>query len=388
MNQNRNVLLTPGPTPVPPEALKILSQPIFHHRTPQYRKVFGRVSLGLQEVFQTKSNVFTLTSSGTGAMEAAVVNFLSPGDTILVAHAGKFGERWLELGKSYGMNVLSVSAPYGEAIDPAEIRKVLQVNPFTKAVYTTHCETSTGVTYDIQSIAEMVSKSNAILVVDAISGLGADPLPQDEWKVDVVVSGSQKALMLPPGLAFISASERALALNKTSTCQKYYCDLKLYQKAFLDSDTPFTPALTLVLALEETLKLIQVKGLRSHLNETARLADATRAALRAIKLELFAKSHPSNAVTAVKVPNGIDGEKLIKIMRDEKGVTMAGGQGSMKGKIFRIAHMGYITKEDLTIGLQILCETLSALGFQASSEEAVHYFNETYKRPTAKEVYR
>ncbi len=381
----RNILLTPGPTPVPPGALKIMSEPIFHHRTPQYRKIFNKVSSELKDIFETKNDVFTFTSSGTGGMEASMVNFLSPGDTILAAHAGKFGERWVNIAKHYGICAIEVKAPYGQAIDPKSVEKTLKENPKIKAVYATHCETSTGVTHDLQPIAEIVSKTNSILVVDSISALAADPLSQDQWKVDVVVGGSQKALMLPPGLAFMSVSEKAWNLNKTAKCPRFYYDITLYKKALLDSDTPFTPALTLVIALEETLRLIKAKGFQNHLKETARLAEATRAGVRAIKLELFAKSHYSNALTAVKVPNGIDGEKLVKVMRDEKGVTMAGGQGEMKGKIFRMAHMGYITKEDLITGFGVLCETLNEFEFPCSAKDALQAFNQILeKKQTAK----
>ncbi len=382
----RNILLTPGPTPVPPEALRILSQPIFHHRTPQYRKIFGKVSVMLKDVFLTQNDVYTFTSSGTGAMEASVVNFTSPGDTVIAAHAGKFGERWVELGKSYGLKIVEVKSAYGHATDPKAIETALNVNPQTSAVYFTHCETSTGVCHDVKSIAAVVAKSKAISVVDAISGLAADPLPQDKWNVDVVVSGSQKALMLPPGLAFMSVSAKAKSLNKSAKCPRYYNDLKLYETALLDSDTPFTPALTLVLALEKTLSMIQAKGLAIHLEETARLAEATRQAMLALHLEFFAVERRSDGITSVKVPAGIDGEKLVKIMRDEKGVTMAGGQGEMKGKIFRIAHMGFITKEDLITGIEVLAETLNEMGFKCSSQEACKQFNETYKSKPMEKV--
>lgn len=382
--KKRNILLTPGPTPVPPQALALMAEPIFHHRTPQYRKIFNRVSHDLKEIFQTQNDVFTFTSSGTGAMEASIVNFLSPGDLIIVAHAGKFGERWLNLAKAYGIHVIEIKAPYGESISPTGIEKTLKENPSVKAVYTTHCETSTGVTYDIQKIASIVSKTNAILVVDAISGLAADPLPQDEWKVDVVVSGSQKALMLPPGLGFMSVSQKAWGLNQSAKCPRFYYDLALYKKALQDSDTPFTPALTIVIALEETLKIIKDKGMINLLEETRALANATREALQAIGLKLFSKSGHSNVLTAVCVPNGIDGEKLIKVMRDDKGVTLAGGQGEMKGKIFRIAHMGFITKEDLFAGIEILCETLNEFGYVCNAKEATQRFIKSLTQKTEK----
>ena len=384
----RNILLTPGPTPVPPRVLEILSRPVFHHRTPQYREIFARVSEGLKYVFQTKNDVYTFTSSGTGAMEASVVNFLSPGDTMIAAHAGKFGERWVGIGKSYTINVVEVKASYGESIRPEQIQKALRENPQAKAVCITHCETSTGVTNDVKTIAGVVSKTQAILIVDAISSLAADELLQDAWGVDVVVSGSQKALMLPPGLGFMSVSQKAHELNKTAKCPRFYYDLKLYQKALLDSDTPFTPALTLVIALEESLKIIKTKTFQGHLQETAKLAEATRAAVQAIGLELFARERHSNVLTAVKVPSGVDGEKLVNTMRDKKGVTLAGGQGEMKGKIFRIAHMGYITEEDLLTGLDILCETLNEFGFTCSAKGAISKFKQTLSQTRLERVTR
>jgi len=384
--KKRNILLTPGPTPVPPETLQLMAEPIFHHRTPQYQAIFSRVSNDLKRIFETKNDVYTLTSSGTGAMEASMVNLLSPGDKIITAHAGKFGERWLELGKAYGMNVIDIDSPYGSAIDPEKIEKALKENPDAKALFLTHCETSTGVCHDIKSIAAMVQKTDAILVVDAISGLAADPLPQDAWRVDVVVGGSQKALMLPPGLAFLSLSQKAWKVAGRAKCQRYYYDLRYYKKSLETSDTPFTPALTLVLALEATLKRILNKGLERHLQETACLAYATRAGIAALNLRLFAKSRPSFGLTSVEVPEKIDGVKLVKVMRDEKGVTMAGGQGSMEGKIFRIAHMGFISKNDLVIGLKTLAETLSQCGHACNEKDAVEEFNKTLDRGATQKI--
>ncbi|PIQ87573.1 MAG: aminotransferase [Candidatus Omnitrophica bacterium CG11_big_fil_rev_8_21_14_0_20_45_26] len=374
--KKRLVLLTPGPTPVPPEALELMSQPIFHHRTPQYQAIFGRVSQELKKIFVTKNNVYTLTSSGTGAMEASVVNFLSPGDKVIVAHAGKFGERWVQLAKQYGMTVLEIKAEYGRAVAAETIAETLKKNHDIKAVYTTLCETSTGVCYDIQLIAQATASSDAILIVDAISGLGADRMPQDEWGVDVVVSGSQKALMLPPGLAFLSVSDKAKKKMAEAKCPRYYYDLRLYEKALTSSDTPFTPALTLVLALEATLKILLTNGLEAHLNDTAQLAEATRAGVKALGLSFFAKERPSNGLTSIEVPAGVDGSKLVKIMRDEKGVTMAGGQGSMKGQIFRMAHMGFIGQEDLRIGFSVLTETLNALGYRCDAQKVLDAFND------------
>src|SRR3989338_1878213 len=227
----RNILLTPGPAPVPPEALRVMAEPIFHHRTPQYQKLFQEVSEDLKPVFRTKEPVYTFTGSGTLAMEAGVVNFLSPGDKVIVLEAGKFGERWRLIAEQYRLNVVSLKAAYGEVIPPDEIKKALQSNADTKAVFGTLCETSTGVLFDVKAIAALVAKTPAILVIDAISALAADPLEMDEWQVDVVVSGSQKALMCPPGLAFIAVSKKAWALIPNAKCNRFYADLRAYKKS-------------------------------------------------------------------------------------------------------------------------------------------------------------
>src|SRR3989338_5812250 len=357
----RNILLTPGPTPVPPEVLRVMAEPIFHHRTPRYRLLFLYVSEVLKTVFCTKQSVYTFTSSGTLAMEASIVNFLSSGDKVITLEAGKFGERWTEITKRYQLNVVTIKAPYGDTVSPGEVEKVLKLNPDTKAVYGTLCETSTGVLLDIESITKIVSKTQAIFVVDAISGLGADRLEMDGWNVDVVVSGSQKGLMIPPGLAFLAASQKAWGLNKSAKLPRYYTDLARCETSLKDWDTPFTPALTLVLALREALAQIHKEGIEKVWMRTAKLAEETRQAVQKLGLELFSKQ-PANTLTAVKVPPGINGEKLISTMRDEKGVTMAGGQGEMKGKVFRISHMGFITESDIRTGISVLKETLQELG--------------------------
>ena len=363
----QNILLTPGPTPVPPDVLEVMAEPIFHHRTPQYRKLFREVSEGLKLVFRTRYPVYTFTGSGTLAMEASMVNFLSSGDKVIVLEAGKFGERWSEIAKAYQIKTVSLKAPYGDAIAPGEVEKALKLHPDAKGVYGTLCETSTGVLLDIESIAKLVAQTNAIFVVDAISGLAADPLEMDGWKVDVVVSGSQKGLMIPPGLAFISYSDKAKRLFAKATLQCFYVNLSKYEKSLQDSDTPFTPALTLVLALQAALQKIRGEGLEQVWHRTKTLAGETRALMTELGLQLFAK-RPANTLTAVHVPQGIDGEKLVSTMRDEKGVTLAGGQGEMKGKIFRIAHLGFITASDIRTGVKVLQETLAEMGHQSKSK--------------------
>ena len=360
----KNYLLTPGPTPLPPEVCEAQGRPIIHHRTPQFQAVLKEVSEGLKYVFQTSGDVLILTSSGTGAMEAAVVNLLSPGDTAITVEGGKFGERWTELCSAYGIKTEVIKVEWGKAIDPREIEQRLKANPAIKAVFTTLCETSTGVTNDIKAIGEVVKGSGAVLVVDAISGLGAVDLKTDDWSVDVCVSGSQKGLMLPPGLAFVSVSKKAWAKIDAAKSPKYYFDLKVAKKAIEKTDTPFTPAISLVIALAEALKIIRQDTLENIFSRHTKMAQGTRAAMKALGLELFAPNAASDVVTAVKVPAGLDGEKLVKVMRDTYGVTIAGGQSEMKGKIFRIAHMGYIGEFDIIVGISCLEKVLKQIGYK------------------------
>lgn len=360
----KNYLLTPGPTPLPPQISLTMAKPIIHHRTPQFQAILKEVSLGLKWVFQTSNDVFIISSSGTGAMEAAVINLLTCGDTALVVQGGKFGERWTEICKAYGINVELIDVQWGKAVSPQEIGKKLKANPQIKAVFTTLCETSTGVDNDIQAIAAVVKETPAVLAVDAISGLGAVDIKTDAWGVDVVVAGSQKGLMLPPGLGFISVSPKAWKLVEASKSGRYYLDLRKAKKAAEKNDTPFTSSITLIDALNEALKLMQKDGLEYIFKRHKVMADATRAAAGALGLELFAPTAASDAVSAVKVPAGLDGEKLVKTMRDTYGVTIAGGQAELKGKIFRIAHMGYITESDIITGLACLEKVLAQMGYK------------------------
>ena len=359
----KNYLLTPGPTPLPPEICEALSRPIIHHRTPQFQAILKESEESLKNIFQTKNDVFILTSSGTGAMEAAVVNLLSWGDKALVVQGGKFGERWTELCKAYGVEPITIDVEWGKALDPSVLKEYLSKEPAIKVVFATLCETSTGVTFDIEAMAGVVKDTNVVLVVDAISGLGAVDLQTDAWGVDVVVCGSQKGFMLPPGLGFITVSKKAWSLVEGSKCPKYYFDLKAAKKALDKTDTPFTPAIGLVIALREALKMMEAEGLDQIFKRHKKLADATRSAMLALGLELFAPDAASDAVTAVKVPQAIDGEKLVKTMRDEYGVTIAGGQGEMKGKLFRIAHMGYISEFDIILCISCLEKVLKRMGY-------------------------
>lgn len=359
----KNYLLTPGPTPLPPEVCESLSRPIIHHRTPQFQSILKEAHEGLKYVFQTKNDVYILASSGTGGMETAVVNLLSPGDTVVVVEAGKFGERWTEICKAYGVNCEIIKVEWGTAVKASDIAAKLKAGNI-KAVFTTLCETSTGVATDIKSIGGVVKDTDAVLVVDAISGLGAIDLQSDAWFCDVVVSGSQKGLMLPPGLGFISVSEKAWKLAETSKLPKYYFSLKAAKKAYASTDTPWTPAIGLIIALNEAINMMKAEGLDKVFAWHNTMAKAVRTAMSALGMELFAPNAYSDVVTAVKVPAGIDGEKLVKTMRDTYGVTIAGGQSEMKGKIFRFAHMGYIGEFDIITGISCLEKVLSQMGYK------------------------
>lgn len=362
-----SLLLTPGPTPLPPQVRQELAKPIIHHRTPQFQAILKEATEGLKYVFQTSNDCMILTSSGTGAMEAAVVNLLSAGDAVITVEGGKFGERWTELCKAYGANSEVISVEWGKAVDPEEIGKRLKLNPKIKAVFTTLCETSTGVTNDIKAIGEVVKGTDAVLVVDAISGLGAIDIKTDGWFCDIVVSGSQKGLMLPPGLGFISVSPKAWKLIEQSRFPRYYFSLKKAKKAIEQTDTPFTPGISLIMALNEALKMIKKDGLENVFIRHRKMAEAARAAVKALGMRLYAPEAASDAVTAVCVPEGIDAEKLVKVMRDTYGVTIAGGQGDLKGKIFRIAHMGYIHGSDIIEGIACLETVLKELGYKFES---------------------
>jgi aspartate aminotransferase-like enzyme len=356
----KHYLLAPGPTPIPPEILQALAQPIVHHRTPEYEALFADVRRDLHLLFQCKNEVLMFAASGTGAMEGAVVNTLSAGDQVIVVRGGKFGERWAEMCEAYGVRILPVDVPYGKSVSPAAVAEVLKSTPAVKAVFATHSETSTGAAHDIQAIAAIVRETPAILIVDAITSLGVMDLPMDSWGVDIVVAGSQKALMLPPGLAFAALSDKAWELVPTARLPKYYFNFTAEQKAIEKNQSAYTPAVSLVVGLRESLRLVLAEGLSNVYARHERLARATRAGVQALGLELFAE-YPGCACTAVKAPAGIDGGAIVKGFR-KRGITIAGGQGSMKGKIFRIAHMGYVDSFDVLTALAALEFVLADLG--------------------------
>jgi aspartate aminotransferase-like enzyme len=359
----KSYILSPGPTPVPEEVLLDMAKPIIHHRTSQYQEIFKKANEGLKYLFQTGNDVFTFASSGTGAMEAAVVNVLSSRDKAIVVRAGKFGERFYEICSAYGIETIPIDVEWGKPLDLGVLKKKLAENKGVKAVFATLCETSTGTKYDIQGMGKIISTTEAVLVVDAISGLCADELKTDEWNVDMVCSGSQKGIMLPPGLAFLSASKKAMEMVSKSDLPKYYFDLKEFKKTLDKNDVPWTPAVSLVRGLCKSIDILKEEGMDNILKRHAKLAEATKAAVKALGLELYSQA-PSNAITAINVPQGIDGENLVKVMRTKYGVTIAGGQSELKGKVFRIAHMGYMIEFDTLTAIAAVEMVLKEMGYK------------------------
>lgn len=364
MSMKKTLLLTPGPTPVPEDVLQAMSHPMIHHRHPEFRGILGEVKEQLKYLFQTKNDVLIFAATGTGAMEGAVTNVLSRGDRAIVVKAGKFGQRWDEICRAYGVEVIPVDVEWGKAVDPARIDDLLAREKGVKAVFTQATETSTGVRHPIEEIARCVaSRQETLLVVDAITGIGVFDIPMDDWQLDVVVTGSQKALMLPPGLAFVALSEKAWGFVARSDLPKFYFDFAKERKNLAKNQGSYTSPVSLILGLKAALARIREEGLENVFSRTERMARATREAVKALGLELFAPEAPSPCITAVKVPEGIDGEKITSVIREKYGVAIAGGQEPLKGKIFRIAHMGYIQEYDIIAGLVALERTLRDLGY-------------------------
>ncbi len=364
-------LMTPGPTDIPPDVLLEAAQPSMHHRTPQFSAILAKASKGLKEIFQTRGPVLTLFSSGTGGMEAAVANLVLPGEKILVASIGNFGERWGKIAAAYGAQVEKLYYAWGQAVKPAEVDKRLRANKDIKLVFTQHNETSTGVCNDIQALAKVAHKHGALLVVDAISSMGVIPYFTDKWGVDVTISGSQKGFMIPPGLAFIHLSSRAWQRVKrkkqAGNHGYFYFDLTAARDKLKDPKSPtspWTPSVSLVRQLKVAVDMVVGEGMEALWARHHRLAEAMRAAVKALKLEFFAVANRSDAITSVKVPKGIDGAALVKKFRDEWGVTIAGGQGDLKGKIFRIGHMGYAEEKDIIQAVGVLELILKEMGYK------------------------
>lgn len=357
------LLMAPGPTAIPPQVLLAMAKPVIHHRTAEFKAILKEVNAGLKYLFRTKNPVVMFSASGTGAMEAAVVNTLSRGDRAIVVRGGKFGERWGEICEAYGVEVIPIDVEWGHAVDPSQVKSALEENPDTGAIFTTLCETSTCVRNDIEAIGKIVAKYSAILVVDAVSGLCAEEFKTDEWGVDIVVTGSQKALMLPPGLSFASISPKAEELIKSSDLPKYYLSFEKALKSLNKDDTPFTSAVSLIYGLKESIALLKEEGIENVIKRHARLANATREAARALGLELFSRA-PSNVATAMIMPEGIDAEKLRKILSGDMNITVAGGQGNLKGNIIRVAHLGYCSESDTITTISAIEMALAKLGHE------------------------
>jgi len=340
-------LLTPGPTPLLPKALHAMMGSDIHHRTEDFRGLYRTVLADLKEVMGTSNDVLILVASGTGAMEASVSNLFSPGDRVIVCVAGKFGERWAEIAKAYGLDAIVLQEEYGGAVSAQRVADTLKSQPKVRGVFVQASETSTGAAHDVRAMGEAIQNTDAIFVVDAITGLGTMPLDIDRWGLDVVIGGSQKAFMIPPGLAFLSISPKAWAFAETAKLPRYYFNLKREKKSAAGGESSWTPNTSLLLALAEALKYVKSVGMDKLVENAQMLAKATRAAVTALGLELFAPSSPGSSVTSVKAPKGMDSGVIVKEFRSRFGSIITNGQGSMKGQIFRLAHLGYFDFPDL-----------------------------------------
>ena len=358
----KQYLMTAGPTPVPERVQLAIAQPVLYHRSPVFLEVLREVHENLRWVFQTIQPVLVIAGSGTAGMEAAITNFHSRGDKVICLRGGRFGDRWHQMCRAFGLEVVDVEAEWGRAIDVAAVAQALERNRDARAVYATASESSTGVAHPIRDIADLCRDRDTLCVVDAVSALGAFDVPQDRWGIDVLVAGSQKALMCPPGLAFVAASEKAWRFNQRADLPRFYLDLARERKNQEKSETAWTPAISLIVGLREALRMLKEEGLEQVFARHQRLAEATRDACVAIGCQLFASDAPSPSVTAVKVPPGVDGSAMVKHLRSRYGITIAGGQEHLKGKIFRVAHLGYYDTFDILTAISGIEMTLADLG--------------------------
>jgi aspartate aminotransferase-like enzyme len=370
-------LFTPGPTAVPEETLLELARPVTYHRSPEAKAILAEVTEDLKYVFQTAQPVMTLTCSGTGGMEAAAVNALAPGEKAILLTAGRWGERWRGILKAYGANIVAVEVPYGKAVTPEMLEKALAQNPDAKAVFATLSETSTGVGHDVAAFGKLAAKTDALLILDGISGLGAMECRVDAWNVDVCVTGSQKALMLPPGLAFVSVSEKAWRKIEATPVRSFYFDLRRYRKSIAESDTPFTPANTLIRAQRASLKRIRAEGIENLWARHAKIAAACRAGVTAMGLQVFAE-RPNSALTVITVPAGVDGSGALKKLEKQHGYKLADGQDTLKGKIWRLSHMGYTDAFEVLGAVAALELVLLEGGFKLEPGAGVAAFQRSY----------
>lgn len=360
----KRYLLAPGPTPVPPEVLLAMARPMIHHRAPEFDPIFAEVRENLKWLFQTRNDVLQLACSGTGGMEGAVSNFLSPGEKAICINGGKFGERWTKICKTFGVQVHEIKVDWGRAVDPQMVAEALKKDPSIKAVYVQASETSTGVAHNCKALADIVRPlDETILVVDAITALGVFDLKTDEWGLDVVVTGSQKALMLPPGMAFVSVSDKAWRLADKAKNAAFYFNFKRERENQQKNQTAYTPAVSMILGLQEVLRMLKAEGLANVFARHATLAQAMREGVKAAGLTLFPKESPSDALTTVTAPEGVDGQQIYKNLRVQYGITAAGGQDHLKGKVFRISHMGYADRFDVITALAATEMVVKGLGY-------------------------
>jgi aspartate aminotransferase-like enzyme len=370
-------LMAPGPSTIPEQVLLEMAKPIVHHRTSRFSETLSKVKKQLKEVFQTQNDVLLFASVGSGAMEASITNFFSSGDKVIVVVSGKFGERWAEQAKSFGLNVITMDVEWGKAVKTDQLKDLLSKNTDVKGVFCQACETSTGVTHPIEEMGKILkSKKDTLFLVDAITAMGIYDIKTDSWGIDVVVSGSQKAFMLPPGLSMLSVSEKALDFAKKSKLPKYYFNVLEEKKCLEKNTTNFTPAISLIQGLSVALDMILEETLPGVFKRHARLANATREAVKAMGLKLFSES-PSDSITAVRCPSGIDGDKVVKTMAEKYGFTIIGGQDALKGKIFRLGHMGYTGEFDVIAMLSALEMTLKDLGHIITLGQGVSKASET-----------
>ncbi|MCU0551015.1 MAG: alanine--glyoxylate aminotransferase family protein [Leptolyngbya sp. Prado105] len=359
------MLMIPGPTPVPEQVLSAMAKHPIGHRSGDFGKIVAEVTQNLKWLHQTQNDVLILAASGTGAMEAGIINFLSPGDRVLVGTNGKFGERWAEVTDAYGLQTERLSVEWGKPLDPEAFRQRLEhdTDKQIKAVIVTHSETSTGVINDLKTISQYVRAHGALMMADTVTSLGATSVPMDEWGLDVVASGSQKGYMIPPGLGFVAVSAKAWEAYKTAKLPRYYLDLGKYRKSSAKDTTPFTPAINLFYAMQAALRMMKAEGLESIFARHERLRQAARAAVKGLNLPLYAADEcGSPAITAV-MPNGVDAEQIRSVMRKRFDIALAGGQDDLKGKIFRIGHLGFVSDRDLLTAIAALEATLQELGY-------------------------
>ena len=375
----KTYLLTPGPTSIPESVTSAMAQPIIHHRTAKFQKIFQEVRTGLQYLFETKQDVLLLTATGTGAMDAAVSNLFRKDDKVITINAGKFGERWTQIAEAYGLNPIEISLHPGDTLDPSALQIVLDQHSDAKGILFQASETSTGVALPTQEICALAKTYKMVSVCDAITACGVFPLPMDAWGIDVLITGSQKALMIPPGLAMISLSSKAWEMQESCNLPHFYFDLKREKKMQAKNQTAWTPAISLLLGLHESLRLIQEEGLQNVFKRHDLLARATRNAVKTLGLEMLATKSPSNSVTAVRVPASIkEGKEIPKRMQEDYGVTIVGGQDELEGKIIRLSHIGYCDRFDIITGISALELVLNDLGYPVELGKGVGAVLQTF----------